>query len=188
MSDKDRNYELQAEKQKQIDAPRLAYKPPTPQQPHRIGLIGCGGITESHLKAYQHAGFQVVAFTDVDRERAVARRDAFYPQGEVFKDYRELLQSAEVDVVDIATHPEPRVEIIEAALRSGRHVLSQKPFVVDLETGIRLTSLARECGCLLAVNQNGRWAPHFSYIRAAVAAGYIGDVVGVNVTIHWDHR
>lgn len=116
------------------------------------------------------------------------RRDAFFPQAEVFDNYHDLLQSADVDVVDVATHAEPRVEIIEQALRSGRHVLSQKPFVVDLETGARLASLAETCGCRLAVNQNGRWAPHLSYIRHAVTAGCIGQVAGVNVTIHWDHN
>lgn len=188
MSDKERNYDLQPIQQSQIEAPTLAYQPPQPQQPHRLGLIGCGGITESHLKAYHHAGFEVVAFTDLDRDRAVERRDAFYPQGKVYQDYHEMLQSADVDVVDIATHPEPRVEIVEAALRTGRHVLSQKPFVVDLATGQRLIALAQENACLLAVNQNGRWAPHFSYIREAVAANLIGDVVDVTITIHWDHN
>jgi predicted dehydrogenase len=188
MSDKERNYDLQAEKQSQIDAPVLAYRPPEPKQAHRIGLIGCGGISESHLKAYQHAGFEVVAFADIERDRAVARCAAFYPQAQVFDDYRALLQGADVDVVDVATHPEPRVEIIEAALCSGRHVLSQKPFVLDLATGLHLSAVAQTYGRVLAVNQNGRWAPHFSYIREAVAAGYIGEVVSVNITIHWDHN
>jgi predicted dehydrogenase len=48
--------------------------------------------------------------------------------------------------------------------------------------------MARQKGCMLAVNQNGRWAPHLSYMREAVSAGFIGEVVGVNITIHWDHN
>ena len=188
MSDKERNYDLKPVKQNQIDAPVLAYEPAQPQQEHRIGLIGCGGISESHLKAYQHAGFQVVALADIDHDRAETRRKAFYPQAQVLTDYRDLLELGDIDVVDVATHPEPRVEIIEATLRSGRHVLSQKPFVLDLALGQRLADLAQEQGCVLAVNQNGRWAPHFSYIREAVAGGYVGKVVSVNITIHWDHN
>lgn len=188
MSDEDRNYDLQAEKQPQIEAPMLPYEPAKPRQPHRIGLIGCGGISESHLKAYKHAGFDVVAFADVENERALARRDEFYPDADVFADHQTLLDACDLDVVDVATHPEERVTIIEDALRSGRHVLSQKPFVFDLDTGRRLAVLADECGCVLAVNQNGRWAPHLSYVREAVSAGLIGDVVDVNVTIHWDHN
>ena len=40
---------------------------------------------------------------------------------------------------------------------------------------------------MLAVNQNARWAPHFSYIRQVVSAGWIGQVVSVHYANHWDH-
>ncbi len=39
----------------------------------------------------------------------------------------------------------------------------------------------------LAVNQNGRWAPHLAYIREAVRAGLIGEVTGAHVEIRWNH-
>ena len=77
--------------------------------------------------------------------------------------------------------------LVEAALKAGKHVLSQKPFVVDLDTGERLVELADKNGVKLAVNQNGRWAPHFAYMREAVRAGLIGDVVSSHTAVHWDH-
>ena len=42
-------------------------------------------------------------------------------------------------------------------------------------------------GVKLAVNQNGRWAPHFAYMREAVKAGLIGDLVSCHTGVHWDH-
>ena len=39
----------------------------------------------------------------------------------------------------------------------------------------------------LAVNQNGRWAPHLAWMREAVAAGHVGTVTGVHVSIQWNH-
>jgi predicted dehydrogenase len=66
-------------------------------------------------------------------------------------------------------------------------VLSQKPFVLDLAVGARLVALSEEHGGKLAVNQNGRWAPHFSYLAAAIDAGLIGDVASVDFTLQWDH-
>ena len=71
-------------------------------------------------------------------------------------------------MLDIATHPPDRVPLIKAALNARKHVLSQKPFVLDFDTGEKLADLADKKGVKLAVNQNGRWAPHFSYIRHAV--------------------
>ena len=77
--------------------------------------------------------------------------------------------------------------MIETALRAGKHVLSQKPFVIDLDAGARLCDLADAKGVVLAVNQNGRWAPHLSWMREAVRAGLVGQVHSVDVSIHWNH-
>ena len=76
---------------------------------------------------------------------------------------------------------------VEAALKAGKHELSQKPFVLDLAEGNRLVNLARNNGVKLAVNQNGRWAPHLSWMREAVRAGLIGDVQSVHIAVHWSH-
>lgn len=173
---------------KQIVAPELPYLPQEPKAYRpAIGLIGCGGISAQHLNAYRHAGYRIAALCDRNRHKAVARRDEFYPEAKVFTDYRELLAVEEIEVVDVTTHPADRVEIIEAALLTRKHVLSQKPFVTDLATGRRLAELAEAQNLKLAVNQNGRWSPHFSYIRQAIAAGLIGEVQSVSFTLHWDH-
>jgi len=168
--------------------PDLPYLPPDPQSYRpEIGLIGCGGVTQYHLQAYRQAGYQVTALCDTDLKAAQKRRDEFFPTAELFTDHRQLLGCKAIEVVDIATHPEVRAPMIADALRAGKHVLSQKPFVVDLEEGRRLADLADEQGLCLAVNQNGRWAPHWSTMREAVRAGLIGEVVGVHTGVHWDH-
>lgn len=172
----------------EIPAPELPYRPrdPLSYRPG-IGLIGCGAITQDHLRAYRAAGYRVIALCDVSRERAVERRDEYFPDAEVFTDYRKLLALDGIEVVDIATHPPERPPLIEAALDAGKHVLSQKPFVLDLDEGERLVERARRQGVRLAVNQNGRWAPHFSYLREAVLDGLLGEVFAVHCNVHWDH-
>ena len=168
--------------------PALLYKPrdPAAYSPG-IALVGCGGITKYHLEAYASAGYRVTALCDIAREAAEKRRDEYYPEAQVFTDYREMLRLDDVEVVDVTTHPEIRVEIIADALEAGKHVLSQKPYVLDLDDGERLADLADARGVLLAVNQNARWAPHFSYMREAVQAGLIGEVASVHCGVHWDH-
>lgn len=170
-------------------APDLPYRPRNPQGPSPgIGLIGCGGIAVQHLNAYRHAGYRVAALCDRTEKKALDCQARFYPQARTLTDYRDLLADPAIEVVDIATHVEDRTALIEDALRAGKHVLSQKPFVVDLETGERLAALAEARGVHLAVNQNGRWAPHFSYLREAMRAGLIGDLQSLTFTLHWDHR
>lgn len=171
----------------EIDTPDLAYQPPVPEDPSNIALVGCGDITDQHLAAYTEAGWDVLAFCDIDEEMARARRDEYYPSGDVYTDAADVYARDDVGVVDVATHPEPREGLIEDAIRAGKHVLSQKPFVLDLDAGERLAELADEHGVKLAVNQNGRWAPHWSFVRHAVRGGYVGEVLGVHLDAHWDH-
>jgi predicted dehydrogenase len=172
----------------QVEAPRLNYLPPQPSNFRpKIGLIGAGGISEYHLRAYRAMGLEVVAICDTEIAKADARRSAFYPFARTYRDYRELLAQPEIDVVDLATHAEVRTTMIEAALDAGKHVLSQKPFVTDLVVGRRLVELADKRGLRLAVNQNGRWAPHFSYLRQAVSSGTLGAISSIDFTLQWDH-
>ncbi len=169
-------------------APVFPIGPPRPRAYRpKIALIGCGGISEYHLRAYRAMDLEVVALCDRQPERAEKRRAEFYPAATVHRDPREVLRRDDVELVDIALHPAERVEVVEAALRTRRHVLSQKPFALDLDTGARLVALAREQGVKLAVNQNGRWAPHFDYLTAAVRGGVVGEVASVDFSVHWDH-
>ncbi len=173
-----------------VAAPELPYQPRVPRNPAAlpIALIGCGGIAQSHLRAYRDGGFRVVALCDHTLAKAEARRAEFFPEAAVSTDFRAVLARADVAVVDITTHAGVRAPLIEAALAAGKHVLSQKPFVSDLATGRRLVALAEERGRRLAVNQNGRWAPHFSYVREAIGAGVIGEVATVDFAVQWDHH
>lgn len=166
----------------------LPYRPASPKNySPKIGMIGCGGITEYHLQAYRAAGFEVVALCDLNREAAEARQKEYFPAAQVFTDYKELLKIDEIEVVDITTHPPQRPPIVRATLESRKHVLSQKPFVLDLDEGERLIELADKMSCHLSVNQNGRWAPHFSFARLVAQGGFIGDVFGAHLGCHWDH-
>ena len=172
----------------ELTAPDLPYRPQDPQAYNPpIGLIGCGQITEYHLAAYRRAGYRVVALCDRVESRARERQAQYYPEARVYTDYRELLWRDDIEVVDIATHPADRAPILEEALLARKHVLSQKPFVLDLDLGRRLADLADRQGVTLAVNQNGRWAPHFAYLRQVVAHNLLGKLTSAALTVAWDH-
>src|SRR3954453_20100838 len=171
-----------------VSAPPLPYRPRDPKRYRPgIALIGCGGISKWHLTAYRAAGYRVLAMCEVALDRARERRDEFYPEATATDSVEEVLTRDDIEVVDITTHPPDRPPLVEAALRARKHVLSQKPFVLDLDVGHRLADLADEMGVKLAVNQNARWAPHFSYIREAVRAGLLGSIDAIHCDVHWDH-
>jgi len=181
-------YALRTTALAEVSAPDLPWQPPTPRSYRpRIGLIGAGGIASAHLDAYRTAGWEVAAICNRSLSRAQARAAEFAPDARVSDRVEDILSDPSIDVVDITPHPADRLPIMEAALKAGKHVLSQKPFVLDLDQGAALVALARDNGMKLAVNQNGRWSPHMAYMREAVRAGIIGEVISAHCAVHWNH-
>ena len=188
MAKKRKYNDMSESKLDRIEAPMLAYQPPRPKRySPPIGLIGCGGISSLHLKAYKSMGLNVVALCDLDKERALTRQREFFPEATVYTDYKQLLKRDDIEVVDCPLHPQDRAYVLPDVLRARKHALSQKPFALDLDLGHKLADLADKMGVTLAVNQNGRWSPHWSWVRHAIHKGLIGDVAAVHLSCHWNH-
>jgi predicted dehydrogenase len=182
------DYALVAKPATVVEAPDLPYHPPMPRDRGvPIALVGAGGISAAHLDAYARHGLDVVAVCSRDLERARARCKPYFPSARVTDDFDSLLRNPNVTVLDLTAHANVRLGLMRRALNARKHVLSQKPFVESLDDGRELVELAERRGLKLAVNQNGRWAPHLAYIREAVTAGLIGEVTGVHVEIRWNH-
>ena len=157
-------------------------RPRFPDAPLAVGLIGAGAIARSaHLPAYAAWGVPVVAVASRTPEAARKLAGDFGIE-RVHDRVDDLLADPEVAVVDLATGPAGRVDLIASAVRAGKHVLAQKPLVATELDARRLQPVlaeARERGIRVAVNQNGRWAPAWRIATLLVRDGAIGEVVGV---------
>jgi predicted dehydrogenase len=141
----------------------------------RIGLLGCGSIAKTgHLPAYQKYGLQVAGVYDPRPEAVAGVREQFGVE-KIYSSEDELLANPEIEVVDIATHPPERVGLMKKALLAGKHVLSEKPFVSDLQSAREIIALAESQGLNVAVNQSGRWAPPWRVATLLIQQGYLGD-------------
>jgi predicted dehydrogenase len=168
-----------------VNAPWLAVAPahrpafPSDYRPG-VGIIGCGGIVKlAHLPAYTAYDVGVVGVFDPASEATEHIRAQFPVVGQVFTSVEELLADPRIDVVDIATHPGVRRELIAQAIDAGKHVLSQKPFAVDLPAARAMVEHAERKGVRLAVNQNGRWAPPWRVATLLIEDGRVGEVCAV---------
>ncbi|HEY2760945.1 MAG TPA: hypothetical protein VGI75_09380, partial [Pirellulales bacterium] len=82
-----------------IDAPQLPYRPRDPKRFRPgIAVVGCGGISKWHLRAYKNAGYRVVALCDMLLDRAQKRRDEFYPDALATDSFHEVLASDDIAV------------------------------------------------------------------------------------------
>jgi predicted dehydrogenase len=100
-----------------------------------------------------------------------------YPEALALADPLAAARRPDADLVVIATPNESHAPLAEAALRAGKHVVVDKPFTVTLDQARALAALAEDHGRVLSVFQNRRWDSDFLGVRAAVAAGTLGEVV-----------
>ncbi|WGS21156.1 Gfo/Idh/MocA family oxidoreductase [Bradyrhizobium sp. ISRA463] len=95
----------------------------------RIGLTGCGFVSELHMVAYRR-----VYGVDVEVRAVAARGDhvvAFARKHQIpttYRSFAELAADRELDVVDICTPPNLHAAMIVAAMQAGKHVICEKPF------------------------------------------------------------
>ncbi len=139
-----------------------------------IGIIGMGGIAyEAHLPAYRKSKFKIVAAADPNPEALAKARNEWGIE-KVFTDYRDLLALPEVKIVDVLTPPAVKLPIVLDAIKSGKHVLAQKPFSRSFAEAKQMVEAAEEKGVMLAVNQQARWIPVLSPIKKWIEEGYLG--------------
>jgi predicted dehydrogenase len=95
----------------------------------RVGLVGCGFVSELHMYAYRR-----VYGVDADVTAVAARGEhvvdfaAKHRIPRTYRDFRSLLADKEIDVVDICTPPALHASMIVEAMQAGKHVICEKPF------------------------------------------------------------
>lgn len=145
--------------------------------PLRIAAIGLGWVgVHRHLPALRaNKAFDLVGVVDRhgERARAVAERLGLrrHHAGERLADIPWL---EEVEAFTVATNPASHAALIREALELGRHVLTEKPFVMHPREGEQLVALARERKRVLAIVHNFQFARSTRGLIADIGAGRYG--------------
>ncbi|MET4719216.1 putative dehydrogenase [Bradyrhizobium japonicum] len=95
----------------------------------RVGLVGCGFVSELHMYAFRR-----VYGVDVEVAAVAARGDHVVEFAgrhgipRVYRSFAELIADRDLDVIDICTPPNLHADMIVASMRAGKHVICEKPF------------------------------------------------------------
>jgi predicted dehydrogenase len=169
----------------------LDYSPKLPSKmDYGIGLIGAGQIVnQAHLPGYRKAGFRVLAITDQNREAAEMTAMRF-GISRVCESVGELLLVPGVEVVDIAVPARHNPELAGLALKSGKHVLVQKPMAETIGEADAMVREAERSNRKLAVNQQMRWAPSVRAASHLLNRKFFGELLECHFEIQirtaWD--
>jgi predicted dehydrogenase len=150
----------------------------------RYGIIGCGGIANGkHLPALNKMDdVEVAAFCDIIPERAKkANQDYSGDKGKVFTDYQELLRE-ELDAVCVLTPNSSHCEITVAALKSGKHVICEKPMAMNYQEAQEMLAARDESKKLLTIGYQSRYRPDSLYLKQECESGVLGEIYFAKAT------
>ncbi|HYE06350.1 MAG TPA: Gfo/Idh/MocA family oxidoreductase [Planctomycetota bacterium] len=145
----------------------------------KIGIIGAGGIMRgAHMPGWKIApDCEIVAVCDSHLPTAEAfAKDFAIPAERVFTDYRELVEVAGLDAVDIGTPNQFHTPAVLAALARKLHVICEKPLAVTTAEVREMQAAAKKAGTLLMTAQNMRWGGPAQALKKFADAGSLGEV------------
>jgi predicted dehydrogenase len=148
-----------------------------------IGLVGCGNISRAHLRGYLSVPERAAVTAVADPDTAVADERAAQAGGaRVFASYRQMLEEAELDAVDICLPHHLHAEAIIAAAKAGRHILCEKPLCLTLAEAERIAEAVEASGVTLMCSHNQLTMPAVVRARELIVSGALGRVYELRTT------
>ena len=139
-----------------------------------MGLVGAGFVGPHHIDAVRRLGFVDIVAVAGSSEASGAQKAQALGAWKGYGSYQALIDDPDVHVVHNATPNHLHYEVTSAALRKGKHVVSDKPLAMTAAESKRLVDEAKRAGVVTAVTFNYRGNPLVQHARQAIARGEIG--------------
>jgi predicted dehydrogenase len=152
-------------------------------------MVGCGMMGVAHSRAWRLLGLdvsdapvelRVVSGRSVPSLEVLARR---FGWDATVDDWRRVVDSDDVDLVDVCVPGDLHLPVVEASLAVGKHVLCEKPVGLGAADTRFLAAMAGERPQLVTMaGFNYRRIPAVAAARELVADGALGALVRVRAT------
>jgi len=156
-------------------------------KPLRFGIVGCGGIADTHgealtkLKAEGLA--EIIAATDEFPERAQKFVSRY--GGESVSSLEALLARSDVDAVTLCPPSGLHGRLATLAAKAGKHILSEKPLDVWIDAVDEAIAAAEAVGVVYGGIFQERFSPAVRKVKAAIVAGAFGEIVLACAETKW---
>ena len=153
----------------------------------RLGLIGASvkgtWSARSHLPAVRASqDVELTAVCTTKADSAEAARQA-HDARLAFDDYHKMIASPEIDAVAVVVRVPSHYAPTKAALEAGKHVYCEWPLGRTTAEAEELAAIAKTNRLITAVGLQARVNPAIMLMREQVAAGFVGEVMAVHVSL-----
>lgn len=144
----------------------------------KVGLIGCGDIMHVHMEGWKAVQEQaeVVAVADVSQAAMHKAAAKLGHPVQMYADFRDLLSTSNVDVVDIALPHHLHCEAIVSAAEAGKHLLTEKPLCLNMEEAAIIARAVQSSGVTMMAAHNQLFFPAVLQAKQMLMQGDLGKV------------
>ena len=154
-------------------------------RPLKLELIGLGMAVQPHALALADLAAEVQVAggfsPSADRRKAFAAKTGF----PVVDSMEALLDDASIDAILLLTPPNTHLDLLRRCAAAGKHVLVEKPLEITLDRAQATVEMMEKAGLRLGVVFQHRFRPVVQRLRAALAEGLLGELLGASVDIRW---
>lgn len=156
-----------------------------------VGIIGCGSITRfRHAPEYKANSYvDEIVFYDRNIERAEALANEF--GGRVAETLDDLFHDPSIVAISDCSSNENHPINTSNALRSGKHVLCEKPLAINVKEAEKMIEEQRKSGKKLMVGHNQRFTKAHQKAKQIIETNELGNVLTFKTTFghqgpeHW---
>ncbi len=110
-------------------------------------------------------------------ERKAEKSAKKYPYATIVRTFDELIEDKNIELIVVNTPDHTHYEFTQKALKAGKHVVVEKPFVLDIHEGKKLIALAEKKKLVLSVFHNRRRDGDFLTVKRIINEGKCGRLV-----------
>lgn len=145
----------------------------------KVGLIGCGFMGTMHVNCYKNIdGVEIAALADIRYENAEKLAEG--TNAAIYSDGYDLINNADVDIIDICLPTYLHSEYAIAAMDKVKYVFVEKPVALTKEQGDKMIKKAKETGACVQVGQVIRFWDEYVKLAEIVASGKLGKIINAN--------
>jgi UDP-N-acetylglucosamine 3-dehydrogenase len=138
----------------------------------RIGILGTG-FGKRHGEIF--ASFPDVEVVGIVGRNEQKTREVAHTLGvSGYTDPNELIDSPDVDAIDVCYPTNVHSKYVIAALIQGKHVFCETPIAYTITEAEQMSETAASCGRLLLVALFGRVVSDYKYVHDYIEAGHLG--------------
>lgn len=152
----------------------------------KFGIVGCGRIAQRHAEHIQKTG-ALIAVCDVVKEKADELGKQY--NATAYDNIDDLLRlHKEIDVIAICSPNGLHAEHSIKALKSGFHVLCEKPMALNVHDCGEMINAAEKANKRLFIVKQNRFNPPVAAVKKVIEEGKLGKIYSVQLNCFWNRN